>query len=60
VPALTVRPLDASTWPDFARLVEANNGVLSVRNVPGTGCVFTIDLPRHSMIEAAPLLPQAA
>ena len=24
---LTVRPLDASTWPDFARLVEANNGV---------------------------------
>ena len=24
---LTVRPLDGSTWPDFARLVEANNGV---------------------------------
>ena len=24
---LTVRPLDASTWPDFARLVELNNGV---------------------------------
>ena len=24
---LTVRPLDASTWPDFARLVEADNGV---------------------------------
>jgi GNAT superfamily N-acetyltransferase len=24
---LTVRPLDSSTWPDFARLVEANNGV---------------------------------
>ncbi len=23
----TVRPLDASTWPAFARLVEANNGV---------------------------------
>jgi C4-dicarboxylate-specific signal transduction histidine kinase len=29
------------------RSVEANNGVLSVRDVPGTGCVFTIDLPRH-------------
>jgi signal transduction histidine kinase len=42
------------------RSVEANNGVLSVRNVPGTGCVFTIDLPRHSMIEATPPLPQAA
>lgn len=22
-----IKPLDASTWPDFARLVEANNGV---------------------------------
>jgi signal transduction histidine kinase len=29
------------------RSVEANAGILSVRNVPGTGCVFTIDLPRH-------------
>jgi len=29
------------------RSVEANNGVLSVRDVPGSGCVFTIDLPRH-------------
>ncbi len=25
--ALTVRPLDQDTWPAFARLVEANNGV---------------------------------
>ncbi len=31
------------------RSVEANNGVLSVRDVPGTGCVFTISLPRHSL-----------
>jgi signal transduction histidine kinase len=31
------------------RGVEANDGVLSVRDVPGTGCVFTIDLPRHSL-----------
>lgn len=28
------------------RSVEAINGVLSVRDVPGSGCVFTIDLPR--------------
>ena len=25
--------------------VEANGGKLDVRNIPGTGCVFTIDLP---------------
>jgi hypothetical protein len=31
------------------RSVEANNGVLSVRDLPGSGCVFTIDLPRHSL-----------
>jgi sensor histidine kinase regulating citrate/malate metabolism len=29
--------------------VEANNGVLGVRDVPGSGCVFTIDLPRHGL-----------
>ena len=29
------------------RGVEANDGVLTVRNLPGSGCVFTIDLPRH-------------
>ena len=28
------------------RSVEANGGVLSVRNLVGSGCVFTIDLPR--------------
>jgi signal transduction histidine kinase len=27
------------------RGVEANGGTLQVRDVPGTGCVFTIDLP---------------
>lgn len=31
------------------RTVEADRGSLTVRNVPGTGCVFTISLPRHSM-----------
>jgi signal transduction histidine kinase len=29
------------------RSVEANQGVLAVRDIPRTGCVFTIDLPRH-------------
>jgi signal transduction histidine kinase len=29
------------------RGVEASAGSVSVRDVPGTGCVFTIDLPRH-------------
>ena len=29
------------------RSVEANDGVLRVRDIPGSGCVFTIDLPRH-------------
>jgi signal transduction histidine kinase len=28
------------------RGVEVNNGVLRFRDVPGSGCVFTIDLPR--------------
>jgi hypothetical protein len=27
--------------------VEAAGGTLSVRNVPGTGCIFTIRLPQH-------------
>jgi len=42
------------------RSVEANGGALSVRNLVGSGCVFTIDLPRHSLVEGAPPLPQAA
>jgi len=29
--------------------VEADGGTLSVRDVPGTGCVFTIDLPCLSL-----------
>jgi signal transduction histidine kinase len=28
------------------RSVEANGGVLTVQSLPGTGCIFTIDLPR--------------
>jgi signal transduction histidine kinase len=30
------------------RGIEANDGVLRVRDVPGSGCIFTIDLPLHS------------
>lgn len=41
------------------RSVAANQGTLSVRDRPGEGCVFTIDLPRHALAEltsgAAPL-----
>ena len=35
------------------RSVDANGGTLSVRNIPGTGCVFTIDLPRQAMTKQA-------
>ena len=29
------------------RSVEANDGTLKVRDIPGSGCVFTIELPRQ-------------
>lgn len=29
--------------------IEADGGVLTVRNIPGTGCVFTISLPRYTL-----------
>ena len=31
------------------RSVEANDGNISVRNKPDAGCIFTIDLPCHSL-----------
>jgi len=31
------------------RNVEASYGVLRVRDIPGSGCVFTIDLPRYAL-----------
>jgi signal transduction histidine kinase len=31
------------------RCTEMNNGALRVRDLPGIGCVFTIDLPRHAL-----------
>ena len=30
--------------------IEASGGVLRVRDVPGSGCVFTIDLPRMALL----------
>jgi signal transduction histidine kinase len=31
------------------RAVESNDGILSVRDLPGRGCIFTIDLPRRAI-----------
>lgn len=31
---------------------EANNGRLYARNLPGTGCIFTVDLPRSPVLAA--------
>jgi signal transduction histidine kinase len=36
------------------RSIEANHGVLSVRDIPGTGCVFTVELPRYLLGERSP------
>jgi hypothetical protein len=37
------------------RSVEAINGDVDVRNVPGSGCIFTITLPQHEPDEPATL-----
>lgn len=34
------------------RAVEANGGTLTVRDLPGSGCVFTISLPFHPLADA--------
>jgi signal transduction histidine kinase len=36
------------------RNVEANGGTLRVRDMPGAGCIFTIDLPRHASANVSP------
>jgi signal transduction histidine kinase len=36
------------------RSVEANLGTLRARNLPGTGCVFTINMPRHTLASGPP------
>ena len=38
---------------------EANHGRIYTRNVPGHGCVFTIDLPHSPEAAAAPVKPAA-
>jgi signal transduction histidine kinase len=35
------------------RAVEGSGGTLAVRDMPGLGCVFTIDLPRQDIAKAA-------
>jgi signal transduction histidine kinase len=42
------------------RSVEANNGTLAVRDVPGSGCVFTISLPRRLLAAPAVSVARAA
>ena len=39
------------------RSVEANHGTLRARDIPGIGCVFTIDLPRNLLpiVEGSPV-----
>ena len=37
--------------------VEVNKGILTFRSVPGEGCTFTIDLPRHLLPSAATTSP---
>ncbi len=45
------QPIDMGLGLSIAKEnVEADKGVLTVRNVPGTGCVFTISLPRHALL----------
>ncbi len=36
------------------RSVAANDGLLKVRDLPGSGCIFTIELPRHVLSNAGP------
>ncbi|QJR16723.1 sensor histidine kinase [Usitatibacter palustris] len=35
------------------RAIEASGGNLSVRDMPGLGCVFTVDLPRQADLQVA-------
>jgi hypothetical protein len=39
--------------------VEANNGRVYARNLPGIGCVFTVDLPRIPVSAGAPVRLQS-
>lgn len=37
----------------ISRGVEANRGTFGVRDLPGTGCILTIDLSRRSALQFA-------
>ena len=39
------------------RSVEAMNGILRIRDLPGCGCIFSIDLPRHAQSDGPSALP---
>jgi signal transduction histidine kinase len=41
------------------RGVEANGGTIHVRNLPGKGCIFTVDLPRHPDSRSCVSMPAA-
>jgi signal transduction histidine kinase len=45
--------------PISRSIVSANKGLLTARNRPGRGCVFTIDLPRHSIPKPSMVLSAA-
>ncbi len=34
--------------------IEADGGILSVRDLPGTGCVFTVSLPLDRLPSSSP------
>ncbi len=40
--------------------VRSSGGLLTVRDIPGTGCVFTIELPRRSLPEPQPIADRRA
>ena len=42
------------------RGAQLNGGEISVRNLPGTGCVFTVDLPRSPAASPEPSLSRAS
>jgi signal transduction histidine kinase len=42
------------------RSVEAMHGLLRIRDLPGCGCIFTIDLPRHMQSNSLSALPHRA
>ena len=41
--------------PICRRSVEANNGIVSVRSIAGSGCRFTIELPRQMSLDSRSL-----